>query len=63
MMAEELIFEGVRLSNPGKILWPEQGLTKADLGARAGYQPSGTLDRYLSSLRSLRLLETELGGP
>jgi bifunctional non-homologous end joining protein LigD len=30
-MAEELIVEGVRLSNPDKILWPEQGLTKADL--------------------------------
>ncbi|HLL59866.1 MAG TPA: hypothetical protein VK391_08275, partial [Allosphingosinicella sp.] len=30
-MAEELIVEGVRLSNPDKILWSEQGLTKADL--------------------------------
>ena len=30
-MADELIFEGVRLSNPDKVLWPEQGLTKANL--------------------------------
>jgi bifunctional non-homologous end joining protein LigD len=32
-MAEELLFEGVRLSNPGKVLWEEQGLTKSDLAS------------------------------
>jgi bifunctional non-homologous end joining protein LigD len=31
MMAEEMILEGVRLTNPGKVLWEEQGLTKQDL--------------------------------
>jgi bifunctional non-homologous end joining protein LigD len=27
----ELLIEGVRLSNPDKVLYPEQGTTKADL--------------------------------
>lgn len=30
-MTEERIVEGVRLSNPDKVLWPEQGITKAEL--------------------------------
>src|SRR3712207_8062596 len=30
-MAEESFVAGVRLSNPSKILWPEQGITKAEL--------------------------------
>jgi bifunctional non-homologous end joining protein LigD len=30
-MSEERIVEGVRLSNPDKILYPEQGITKVDL--------------------------------
>src|SRR3712207_6355921 len=30
-MSEERIVEGVRLSNPDKVLWPEQGITKAEL--------------------------------
>jgi len=31
MSSPERIVEGVRLSNPDKILWPEQGLTKGEL--------------------------------
>ena len=30
-MTEERIVEGVRLSNPGKVLYPEQGITKLEL--------------------------------
>jgi bifunctional non-homologous end joining protein LigD len=30
-MTEERIVEGVRLSSPDKVLWPEQGITKAEL--------------------------------
>ena len=30
-MSEERIVEGVRLSNPDKILYPEQGITKAEV--------------------------------
>ena len=30
-MTEERIVGGVRLSNPDKVLWPEQGITKAEL--------------------------------
>jgi bifunctional non-homologous end joining protein LigD len=30
-MREERIVEGVRLSSPDKVLWPEQGITKAEL--------------------------------
>ena len=30
-MSEERVVEGVRLSNPDKILYPEQGITKGDL--------------------------------
>ena len=30
-MSEERIVEGVRLSNPDKVLWPEQGITKGEL--------------------------------
>ena len=31
MMTEETSIAGVRLSNPGKILYPEQGITKGEL--------------------------------
>ncbi|MEA3016057.1 MAG: bifunctional non-ous end joining protein LigD, partial [Sphingomonadales bacterium] len=30
-MSEEMIVEGVRLTSPDKILWPEQGVTKNEL--------------------------------
>ncbi|HEX8655473.1 MAG TPA: non-homologous end-joining DNA ligase [Allosphingosinicella sp.] len=30
-MSEEMIVEGVRLTSPDKILWPEQGVTKSEL--------------------------------
>ncbi len=30
-MSAERFLEGVRLSNPDKILYPEQGITKSDL--------------------------------
>ncbi|HLL59312.1 MAG TPA: ATP-dependent DNA ligase, partial [Allosphingosinicella sp.] len=30
-MSEERIVEGVRLSNPDKVLYPEQGITKSGL--------------------------------
>jgi DNA primase len=30
-MTEERMVEGVRLSNPDKILYPEQGITKGEL--------------------------------
>ena len=32
-MTEERIVEGVRLSNPDKVLWSEQGITKTELAA------------------------------
>jgi uncharacterized protein len=51
----------VRILEQAIAAYPED-LPSNELCARAGYQPSGTFDRYMSSLRSLGLIESPTRG-
>ena len=62
----ERIIEGVRLTNPDKILWPDQGTTKSELAehylAVADRMLPHVRGRPLTLVRWAEGRETEKGG-